>query len=164
MKDVMLIMGSDSDLPIVEECAKILDGFKISYQMRVLSAHRTPEEAKAAIEEADAGGTKVFIAFAGLAAHLPGVVASHTAKPVIGVPVAGGPLNGADAMLSILQMPSGVPVATMAIGKAGAKNAAVFAAQVISTASEEMAKALKIYKDEMRKGVLEKDKKVNSSK
>lgn len=157
MAQVLLMMGSDSDLPIVEECEKILASFSISYETRVLSAHRTPSEAADAIHEAEKGGTKVIIGFAGLAAHLPGVIASHTTLPVIGVPIAGGPMQGVDALYSIVQMPGGIPVATMAIGKAGAKNAALHATAILALSDTSLSEALIRYREEMRKGVLEKD-------
>lgn len=160
MPDVSLIMGSDSDLPLVEETQAMLRDFDVSFETRVLSAHRAPDELKAATLEAEQNGAKVFIGFAGLAAHLPGVIASHTARPVIGVPVGGGALNGVDALYSIVQMPAGVPVASMAIGKAGAKNAALFAVQILSTANNALSKKLAEYKAAMKKTVLEKDARI----
>ena len=123
---VLLMMGSDTDLPIMQEAADILKKFAVPYEMRISSAHRSPERTMALASEAASRGVQVIIAGAGMAAHLAGVVASHTILPVIGVPMPGGALNGVDALYATVQMPAGIPVATMAIGKAGAKNAAHF--------------------------------------
>lgn len=159
--EILLIMGSDSDLPIVKETAKILDELGISCQMRVLSAHRTPNEVHKLISSARDNGVKIIIAYAGLAAHLPGVVASLTTLPVIGVPVESGALKGMDALFSIVQMPPGIPVATMAIGSVGAKNAALMAASILSVNSKEMADKLESYRQKMRENVLAKDKEIS---
>jgi phosphoribosylaminoimidazole carboxylase PurE protein len=128
---VLVLMGSDSDLPVVEETAKLLHEFNIPYEMTIASAHRTPERVRKLAAEAEGRGIEVIIAAAGAAAHLAGVVASMTLLPVIGVPIDSSPLMGFDALFSTVQMPPGVPVATMSVGKAGAKNAAIMAAQII---------------------------------
>ena len=116
---VGIFMGSKSDLPIVEESAKILSNFGVSYDLNVLSAHRTPHEVVRKLEELENKGVKIFIAAAGMAAHLAGVIAAHTHKPVLGIPLAGGDMNGLDSLMSTVQMPKGIPVATFAIGKSG---------------------------------------------
>ncbi|HHS12621.1 MAG TPA: 5-(carboxyamino)imidazole ribonucleotide mutase [bacterium] len=129
---VAIIMGSDSDRDAMDHCGRILSFLKIPYEMEVMSAHRDPDRVDAFAREAEARGIKVVIAGAGMAAALPGVVAARTLLPVIGVPLAGSPLNGQDALYSIVQMPPGIPVATVAIGSAGAKNAAVLAAEILA--------------------------------
>jgi len=129
---VAILMGSDSDLPVMQATLDVLKKLSVGYEVNILSAHRTPEDTKSYIIDAEARDAKVFIAAAGLAAHLAGAVAAHTLKPVIGVPMDGGPLQGMDALLSTVQMPGGIPVATVAIGKAGAKNAGYLAAQILS--------------------------------
>lgn len=139
---VAILMGSDSDLPVMQSTLDVLKALGVSYEVNILSAHRTPEDTKAYIVDAESRGCQVFIAAAGLAAHLAGAVAAHTLKPVIGVPMDGGPLKGMDALLSTVQMPGGVPVATVAIGKAGAKNAGYLAAQILSVADAALAKTL----------------------
>ncbi len=133
---VAVVMGSSSDQPIMSECTRHLEFFGIPFQGFILSAHRTPEETAQFAREARDKGIKIIIAGAGMAAHLPGVIAAQTTLPVIGVPLAGSELNGVDALYSMVQMPSGVPVATMAIGKAGAINAAVLAAEILGIADE----------------------------
>jgi len=143
---VAIIMGSKSDESIMAECAQHLEYFGISSQQHILSAHRTPDETAQFAREARAKGIKVIIAGAGMAAHLAGVIAAHTTLPVIGVPLPGSELNGLDALYSMVQMPSGVPVATMAIGKAGAVNAAVFAAEILSTGDEKIHQRLVEFK------------------
>jgi len=139
---VAILMGSDSDLPVMQSTLGALKGFGVSYEVNILSAHRTPEQTKAYIVDAESRGCLVFIAAAAWAAHLAGAVAAHARKPVIGVPMDGGPLKGIDALLSTVQMPGGVPVATVAIGKAGAKNAGYLAAQILSVADGALAKKL----------------------
>lgn len=129
---VAILMGSDSDLPVMQSALDLLDKFGIRKEVRILSAHRTPERTHAYVKDADNRGCSVFIAAAGLAAHLAGTVAGLTLKPVIGVPMDAGPLKGLDALLSTVQMPGGIPVACVAIGKAGAKNAGYLAAQIIA--------------------------------
>ncbi|MHB8345624.1 MAG: 5-(carboxyamino)imidazole ribonucleotide mutase [Acidiferrobacterales bacterium] len=129
---VAVLMGSDSDLPTMETTAVVLKKLGVPFEMKITSAHRTPDATHAYVKDADARGCAVFIAAAGLAAHLAGTVAAFTVKPVIGVPMEGGPLNGEDALLSTVQMPGGIPVACVAIGKHGAKNAAYLAAQILA--------------------------------
>ena len=129
---VAILMGSDSDLPVMESTRKTLTDLGVAYEIRISSAHRTPEDTRTYVEDADARGCAAFVAAAGMAAHLAGAVSAHTVKPVIGVPIDSGPLQGFDALLSTVQMPPGIPVATVAIGKAGATNAGFLAAQVIA--------------------------------
>lgn len=139
---VAVLMGSDSDLPVMRATLETLAKFDIPYEVRVTSAHRTPEATRAYVGDADQRGCAVFIAAAGMAAHLAGAVAAATCKPVIGVPIDAS-LNGLDALLSTVQMPGGIPVATVAIGKAGAKNAAYLAAQMLSLADPSVAERLR---------------------
>jgi len=139
---VAILMGSDSDLETMQTTVETLDKFQIAREVRVLSAHRTPDAAHAYVKDADARGCAVFIAAAGMAAHLAGTVAALTNKPVIGVPMAAGPLQGQDALLSTVQMPGGIPVACVAIGKAGAMNAAYLAAQILALSDKELAQRL----------------------
>ena len=139
---VAILMGSDSDLETMQTTVETLDKFQIAREVRVLSAHRTPDAAHAYVKDADARGCAVFIAAAGMAAHLAGTVAALTNKPVIGVPMAAGPLQGQDALLSTVQMPGGIPVACVAIGKAGAKNAAYLAAQILALSDKELVQRL----------------------
>ena len=131
-KFVAILMGSESDLETMNHCADTLSSLNISYEINILSAHRSPQMTKDYIADATSRGAQVFIAAAGLAAHLAGAVAAHTIRPVIGVPLNAGSLGGIDALLSTVQMPSGMPVATTAIGKTGAKNAAILAAQILA--------------------------------
>lgn len=154
---VLLMMGSDSDLPVMQEAAAILQKFSIPYEMRISSAHRSPVRTMALASEAAARGVKIIIAGAGMAAHLAGVVAAKTILPVIGVPMPGGALNGVDALYSTVQMPGGIPVATMAIGKAGAKNAGLFAVQILALGNPELNEAMLQYRVEMDKEVEQKD-------
>lgn len=139
---VAIVMGSDSDLPVMEACFDVLRSFDIPFEARVTSAHRTPEATKEFIKDAEERGCVAFIAAAGMAAHLAGAVAATTVRPVIGVPI-NASLDGLDALLSTVQMPAGIPVATVAIGKAGAKNAAYLAAQILSVAQPELARQLR---------------------
>lgn len=132
MPSVAILIGSKSDMEVMKACEEYLAYFGIDYEMKVLSAHRNPVECVDYVHDSEAAGTKIFIAAAGMAAHLPGVVASHTTLPVIGVPLSGSELNGVDALYSIVQMPAGIPVATVAIGKAGARNSAVLAAEILA--------------------------------
>jgi 5-(carboxyamino)imidazole ribonucleotide mutase len=143
-------MGSQSDLVTVNEAVKVLKEFKVAYDIRVLSAHRTPYELSQYIEAAPAKGTKVFIAAAGGAAALAGVIAAHTILPVIGIPMETSSLKGMDSLLSTVQMPGGVPVASMAIGKAGAKNAALFALSILGINDKKISAQLLKYKQAMR--------------
>lgn len=148
---VLIIMGSDSDLSVMEETARILDEFTVPYTMTVASAHRTPARAMKLVKDAEKNGVEVIIGAAGMAAHLPGVLASHTVLPVIGVPLDASPLNGMDALLSIVQMPPGIPVATVSIGKAGAKNAAILAVQIMAGKDPELTKKLLDHRQKMAK-------------
>ncbi len=129
---IAILMGSQSDLPVIGETFAVLDRLQVPYEARILSAHRTPAETHAYVKEADDRGCAVFIAAAGLAAHLAGTVAGLTTRPVIGIPLDAGPLKGMDALLSTVQMPGGIPVACVAIGKAGARNAGWLAAQILA--------------------------------
>lgn len=155
MAQVGIIMGSISDWETMEYTCKVLDQLEISYQKEVISAHRTPEDMFIYAEQAREKGLKVIIAGAGGAAHLPGMVAAKTTLPVIGVPVQSKALNGLDSLLSIVQMPGGVPVATVAIGTAGAKNAGILAAQMIGAFDETVAERLANYQNEMKQNVAE---------
>lgn len=139
---VAILMGSDSDLEQLQSAIDTLDKLGIGREVRVLSAHRTPEATHAFVKEADGRGCAVFIAGAGMAAHLAGTVAALTVKPVIGVPLESGPLKGQDSLLSTVQMPGGIPVACVAIGKAGAKNAAYLAAEIIALSDAALARRL----------------------
>jgi 5-(carboxyamino)imidazole ribonucleotide mutase len=159
MAKIAIIIGSDSDLEIIQPCLDQLKALGIDYVIRVLSAHRTPDELKRFVKGAEKKGVKLFIAGAGLAAHLPGVIASHTILPVIGVPLS-GLAGGMDALLSMVQMPGGIPVATMAVGKAGAKNAALFAAQVLAASDPKMKSALLNYRKKMKTDLAAKEKKL----
>lgn len=157
---VGIVMGSDTDFPVMMEAGKTLDKFGIAYDMEVLSAHRTPERAHDYSKTAANRGLKVIIAAAGAAAHLAGVMAASTVLPVIGVPLGTSSLNGMDALLATVQMPGGIPVATMAIDKAGAVNAAIFAAEILALNDPEIARKLLFHKQEMARGVAEKNTKV----
>lgn len=139
---VAIVMGSDSDLPVMEACFDVLRSFDIPFEARITSAHRTPDVTKEFVKDADQRGCGVFIAAAGMAAHLAGAVAATTVKPVIGVPM-NASLDGLDALLSTVQMPAGIPVASVAIGKAGAKNAAYLAAQILAVADAELGQKLR---------------------
>lgn len=140
---VAILMGSDSDLPVVQATLDTLESVGVPYEVRITSAHRTPATTHAYVKDADGRGCAVFICAAGMAAHLAGTVAGLTLKPVIGIPMDGGPLNGIDALLSTVQMPGGIPVATVAIGKAGAKNAAYLAAQMLALSDSSIANRLR---------------------
>ena len=159
---VLILMGSDSDLPVMEATTKVLDEFNIPYHMTVSSAHRTPDRTVKLIRNAEKGEVEVIIAGAGAAAHLAGVIAAHTTLPVIGVPIDSSPLRGVDALYSTVQMPPGIPVATMAVGKGGAKNAGIFAAQILGLKDKKIATALKDFKKEMAAEVVKKAKKVEN--
>lgn len=151
---VGIIMGSDSDLPVVEEALQVLDDFEIPYEVRILSAHRSPEEASAYARSAAERGLQVLIAAAGWAAHLAGVLAAETILPVIGIPVNSSPLQGFDALLATVQMPPGIPVATMAIGKGGARNAALFAVQIIALQEPALSAKMLLFKRKMAEDVV----------
>lgn len=154
-------MGSDSDLPIMMAAVDFLKKMDVEYEITVASAHRTPARAAEFAETARERGVKVIIAGAGMAAHLAGVLAAHTTIPVIGVPIDSSSLKGMDALLATVQMPPGIPVATMAIGKAGAKNAAILACQILSVSDAEMAQKLVGFKAEMAAQVDEKARNLN---
>jgi len=142
MKFVSIIMGSKSDFEVMQSCSDILKQFDVPFELIISSAHRSPERTKAYMEEAEAKGAQVFIGAAGMAAHLAGVLASKTVKPIIGVPMSASALSGIDALLSTVQMPAGMPVATVAIGKAGAQNAAYLAMQILALNDETLAQRL----------------------
>lgn len=155
---VAVIMGSDSDLPIVKKSIDILKKFGVSYEVSVISAHRTPEVAVEYASNAEAGGFDVIIAAAGKAAHLPGVLAAFTTLPVIGIPIKSSTLDGLDSLLSIVQMPAGIPVATVAVD--GAENAGLLAVQILSLKYNELKEKLKLHRAEMKKTVMEKNIKI----
>ncbi|UCD34722.1 MAG: 5-(carboxyamino)imidazole ribonucleotide mutase [Nitrospiraceae bacterium] len=157
---VLILMGSDSDMPVMEGCSGMLEEFNIPWHMTVSSAHRTPERTLKLVRDAEKNGVAVIVAGAGAAAHLAGVIAAHTTLPVIGVPIDSSPLKGVDALYATVQMPPGIPVATMAIGRAGARNAAIFAAQILGLKDRKIAAALKAYKKKMARDVEEKARKV----
>jgi phosphoribosylaminoimidazole carboxylase PurE protein len=150
MPKVGILMGSRSDLEVMREAAKVLEDFGVSHEMKVISAHRTPERARDYALTAEKRGLQVIIAGAGAAAHLAGFLAAHTVLPILGVPLEGSPLKGFDALLSTVQMPGGVPVASMAIGKAGAKNAGLFAVQILSRSEADLVAKLNLYRQQMR--------------
>jgi phosphoribosylaminoimidazole carboxylase PurE protein len=159
---VAIIVGSDSDLSSIAPAAKVLDGFGLSYSINVASAHRTPSKVKLVVSKAQKEGARVFICAAGMAAALPGVVAAETVLPVIGVPMEGKALAGMDALFSIVQMPPGIPVAAVAIGKAGAQNAGVLAVQILAVADAALKNKLDNYRKNLAKSVSEKDTKLQS--
>lgn len=152
---VSLVMGSKSDWPVMEHAGLTLDALGIGYEARVLSAHRTPDALFSYLKTAEEKGVEIFIAGAGGAAHLPGVIAAKTLLPVIGVPMPSQALNGMDSLLSIVQMPAGIPVATMAIGKAGTINAALFAASMLSLKFPECRHAVQQYRQKQAQAILE---------
>ncbi len=157
---VGIVMGSDSDLPVMEEAEKVLNQFQVPYEVTISSAHRSPDRTHRYAISAEERGLKVIIVGAGAAAHLAGVIASETILPVIGVPIDSSPLKGMDSLLSTVQMPGGIPVATMSIGRAGARNAAILAVQILSLNSPQMREALKGYKKRLEQEVEEKAKRV----
>lgn len=161
-KEVAIIMGSDSDLPVMKEAAEILDQFGIAYELTIVSAHRTPERMFVFAKSAEKRGIKVIIAGAGGSAHLPGMVASLTPLPVIGVPVKGKSFEGLDSLLSIVQMPPGIPVATVAIN--GSKNAGILAASIIGTSNKRILSLVSQYKKSLEKEVLKKVQKLEKIK
>ncbi len=156
---VALLVGSDSDIPTMQEGIEILKELQVPYELHIYSAHRTPDQTLQFAQRAHQEGFHVIIAGAGMAAHLAGIVAAHTLLPVIGVPME-GKLQGLDSLLSTVQMPKGVPVGTVAIGKTGAANAALLAAQILALSDEELLKRLQVYRSSMGKEVLNKDKKL----
>lgn len=159
---VGIIMGSDSDWPLLQKTAEMLREFGVPFEVRVMSAHRTPDLAAAYAADAEQRGLKVLISAAGGAAHLGGVLAAHTVLPVIGVPVAGGAVNGLDSLLSTIQMPAGIPVATVTLGSAGPVNAALFAVQVLALADPAIRRKFHAYKQNLRRKVAEGDAKVQA--
>jgi len=160
---VAIVMGSDSDLEIMREAGKALDGFGIDYEIDIASAHRSPARTSELARKAVARGIKVIIAGAGGAAHLAGVIAAETTLPVIGVPIP-SVLNGLDSLLSTVQMPAGIPVATVAIGKAGATNAGILAAQILALSDPKLAEKLKAHKEKLAQGVEAKSRKLKNVK
>jgi phosphoribosylaminoimidazole carboxylase PurE protein len=160
---IRVVMGSDSDLPAMKETMSVLEKFDLPYEVKILSAHRCPEKTAAFAKSARKRGINVIIAAAGGAAHLAGVIAAHTTLPVIGVPM-DSQLDGLDSLLSTVQMPSGIPVATVAIGKAGAVNAGILAAQILGITCASVEKKLKGHKQELVKKVEEKNRKLASGK
>ena len=157
---VSIVMGSDSDLEIMREAAKALEEFGIAYEIDVTSAHRSPDRTAEYARKAADRGIRVIIAGAGGAAHLAGVIAAHTTLPVIGVPIPSSALNGLDSLLATVQMPAGIPVATVAIGRPGATNAGILAAQILGLSSAAVAKKLADHKEKLANGVEEKSKKL----
>ncbi len=162
--EVLILMGSDSDLEIMNECAKALDEFGIGYEIDISSAHRSPKRTSEITRAARGRGIKVIVAGAGGAAHLAGVIAAETTLPVIAVPIPSTSLNGLDSLLAMVQMPAGIPVATVAIGKPGATNAGILAAQMISLGNESVAQKLDGHKKKLAEGVEAKSKKLQESR
>lgn len=159
---VGIIMGSDSDWGAMQKCVATLKGFGIPFEAHVMSAHRTPERAARYAAEAEGRGLKVLICAAGMAAHLAGVVAGHTTLPVLGVPMKGGAMDGLDALLATVQMPGGIPVATLALGNAGATNAGVLAAQILALSDPALRERLRAHKEAMARKVAEADERLQS--
>jgi len=159
---VSIVMGSDSDLEVMREAAKALDEFGIAYEMDITSAHRSPGRTSEFARQAASRGIKVIIAGAGGAAHLAGVIAAETTLPVIGVPMPSSSLQGLDALLATVQMPAGIPVATLAIGKAGATNAGILAAQILALSDPAIAKKMAAHKEKLARSVEEKSNKLKS--
>lgn len=154
---VGIVMGSDSDLSVMEAACRVLESFQVAFEVRILSAHRCPRKTSQYAREASARGLRVLIAGAGWAAHLAGVLAAETTLPVIGVPIASSPLHGVDALYATVQMPPGVPVATMAIGQGGARNAALLAIQILALQDVGLAEKFRLHKEEMIAQIAEKD-------
>ena len=162
LPEVGIVMGSDSDLEIMKAAAEVLDEFDIAYEMTVASAHRSPQRAAEFATSAPQKGVRVIIAGAGHAAHLAGVLAAHTSLPVIGVPIDSSCLQGLDSLLATVQMPPGIPVATMAIGKSGARNAGIFAVQILATSDPQLSEKLHNFKQEMARQVEQKAEKLET--
>lgn len=160
---VAILMGSDSDLPVMQGCVDMLKSLGITYEVNVLSAHRTPDLVRDYIQSSEARGCAIYIAAAGLAAHLAGAVSANTIKPVIGVPLDAGTLGGLDALLSTVQMPGGMPVATTAIGKPGAKNAGILAAEILAIHDADLADALKKMRSDKRASLIAANQALQSS-
>jgi phosphoribosylaminoimidazole carboxylase PurE protein len=161
---VAIVLGSDSDYPVIQDMIKILKDFGIEYELTVSSAHRSPNLTYRYAATLEESGIQVVIACAGAAAHLAGVIAAHTILPVIGVPIDSSPLQGLDALLSTSMMPAGVPVATMGIGKSGASNAAVLAAQILARSDPALSERLRHYKKQLAEGVERRDSKLKESR
>ena len=157
-RKILIVMGSESDLPVMQETAKLLSLFEVAFDMRIASAHRSPDLVEEIVAEAERGGSAAIIAGAGAAAHLAGAIAARTILPVIGVPLDSSPLRGMDALYSTVQMPPGVPVATMAVGAAGAKNAAIFAAQILAASDGKIEKLLRRYRRDLAEEVKRKSR------
>jgi len=151
--EIGIVMGSDSDWPLIKKAVETLEQFNVACEVRVISAHRTPEEAATYASSAARRGLKVIMSAAGGAAHLGGVLAAHTILPVVGIPVKGGALNGIDSLLATIQMPAGIPVATVTLGSAGPVNAAVFAVQILALSKPALAAKMKRYKKSLKKKV-----------
>jgi 5-(carboxyamino)imidazole ribonucleotide mutase len=149
---VAILLGSKTDEGHLKATTDLLDRFQIDWELKVISAHRQPEQLHEYVRAADAGGTLIFIAAAGLSAALPGVIGSISSRPVIGLPIPGGALQGVDALLSMVQMPGGIPVATVGVGSNGSKNAAILAAQIIALTDAKVAERLRAYREELRSG------------
>ena len=162
-KFISVLMGSDSDLSTVQSTLDTLSALAIPFEVKITSAHRTPDDTRRYVRDAEERGCTVFVAAAGLAAHLAGTVAAHTLKPVIGIPMDAGPLNGHDALLSTVQMPGGIPVACVAIGKAGAKNAAYLSAQILAISDAELAERLRAEREANAQLVRDKDHKLQTN-
>jgi len=161
---VAILMGSQSDLPVMQGAADVLDSLGIRSEMKITSAHRTPAATQQYIADAEARGCQVFIAGAGLAAHLAGAVAAHTLKPVIGVPIDSGPMQGMDSLLSTVQMPAGIPVATVAVGKTGAKNAGYLAGQILALQNPELARRVSAERQQKAENVQAQDRELQTSR
>jgi phosphoribosylaminoimidazole carboxylase PurE protein len=159
-RPIAFLLGSDSDLPSLEAAFTLLEELQIGFHVRILSAHRTPEEATSFARQAQNNGIRVLIGVAGLAAHLAGMLAAHSNLPVLGVPVDAGPLRGEDALLSTVMMPPGIPVGTLGIGKTGARNAALFAARILALGDPQLAERLAGMREKQRADTLEKDRSV----
>ncbi len=160
---VAVLMGSDSDLPVMQSTLDVLRSLEIPFEVKITSAHRTPDATHSYVKNADERGCSVFIAAAGLAAHLAGAVSAATLKPVIGVPLDAGPLQGMDSLLSTVQMPGGIPVATVAIGKAGAKNAAYLASQIMALDDADLAARIRAEREANAQAVIEKDRQLQAT-
>jgi 5-(carboxyamino)imidazole ribonucleotide mutase len=160
--DVIIVMGSRSDLPALESSFKLLSDFGVTWTARVISAHRTPDVAADLARNAEANGTKVIICAAGMAAHLAGVIAAYTTLPVIGIPMASAPFNGMDALLAMVQMPPGIPVATVTAGNAGGKNAALLAISILALQDSTLREKLKAFRKEQTEKVLADDAKLQA--
>lgn len=161
---VAILMGSESDLPVMQGANDVLTSLGVRSEMKITSAHRTPAATQQYLADAEARGCAVFIAGAGLAAHLAGAVAAHTLKPVIGVPIDSGPMQGMDSLLSTVQMPAGIPVGTVAIGKTGAKNAGYLAAQILALQDPELAKRVKAEREQKAANVQAQDRALQESR